>query len=420
MSAATWALKRHDNPIPQADPHPKASPAPVGRTLSWTPSEEASKRALGFFTAGGALIGVVGFSVSFDSVMLAARPYLGMASWCVPVMVDLAIFVLTGLALFMELHDLGAKWIRLVPNGLSAWTLYLNTATQHTWFGKAVHAVGPALWVVTVEIAAFAVRKLIGLSDEKRIEGLRRSLWILRPFATWRIWRQMRIHQITTYTAALDRDAARAAVLGQLRLHHGRMWRQKAPLAQRIALRLQGRDPAGVAAVLTAHQTTADLLAGTVGAPVPSATSEPVEPSPENVFGDVMASRRHGVTSPGGQGADVRERPASSQVEAASAAQSLRPEVPSLRPLFQDPAPGPVASEDECDVVPAVADEPRSSLASAVRGLVDGGVTDPKVIAAALPSLLGRAPNPESVAREIRAAKARLERRDPDLAGPYL
>jgi hypothetical protein len=244
-------------------------PTPT-KTLSWAPSEEASKRALGFFTAGGALIGVVGFAVSFSSVMLAARPYLGLASWCVPVMVDLAIFVLTGLALFMELNDLGAKWIRLVPNGLSLWTLYLNTAEQHSWFGKSVHAVGPALWVTTVEIAAFAVRKLVGLTDEKRIEGLRRSLWLLRPLATWRIWRAMRVHQITTYEAALDRDAARAAVVGRLRLHHGRFWRHKAPLGERIALRLQGRDPAGVAAVLSDHADTVALLQA------PTRTAEPV------------------------------------------------------------------------------------------------------------------------------------------------
>ena len=239
--------------------------------LSWAPSEQASKRALGFFTAGGALIGVVGFAVSFNSVMLAARPYLGMASWCVPLMVDLAIFVLTGLALFMELHGLGARWIRLIPTGLALWTLYLNTAEQHQWFGKAVHAVGPALWIATVEIAAFAVRKLIGLSDEKRIEGLRRSLWLLRPAATWRLWRRMRVEEITTYRAALDHDAARAAVVGRLRLHHGRMWRSKAPLSERIALRLQGRDPGGVAEILTAHAETAALLA----APAQSSHQDP-------------------------------------------------------------------------------------------------------------------------------------------------
>src|SRR5207248_10623427 len=94
---------------------------------------------------------------------------------------------------------------------------------------------------------------------------------LLRPVATWRLWRAMRIHEIRTYAAALDRDAARAAVVGRLRLHHGRMWRGKAPLAERIALRLQGRDPAGVASILTDHADTAALLAAPATRPQESA-----------------------------------------------------------------------------------------------------------------------------------------------------
>lgn len=232
-------------------------------TLSWAPSAHASRLALGWFSVGAALIGLVGFAVSFDSVMLAAWPYLAWAAWVVPVMVDLAIFVLTGLNLFMELHGIGARWIRLVPNGLALATLYLNTATQHSWFGKAVHAVGPALWIITVEIGTYAVRRMVGLTAEHRIEGLRKVLWVLRPWATWRIWRAMRVHQITTYRAALDREAAHAAVVGRLRLAHGRFWKLRAPLAERIALRLDGRDPTGVAEILRTHADTAALLAGT-------------------------------------------------------------------------------------------------------------------------------------------------------------
>jgi len=92
----------------------------------------------------------------------------------------------------------------------------------------------------------------------------------------------MRVHQITTYSAALDRDAARAAVVGRLRLNHGRAWRSTAPLAERIALRLQGRDPAGVAEVLRAHQDTAALLAGTGAEPAEAAVPEaPAQAVPE-------------------------------------------------------------------------------------------------------------------------------------------
>jgi hypothetical protein len=100
----------------------------------------------------------------------------------------------------------------------------------------------------------------------------------MRPFATWRIWRQMRIHEVRTYAGALDRDAARAAVIGRLRLHHGRMWRSKAPLAERIALRIQGRDPAGVAAILSDHAETAALLAAPTAITSNDGALQPLDP----------------------------------------------------------------------------------------------------------------------------------------------
>ena len=160
--------------------------------------------------------------------------------------------------------------------------MYANIAPQHSAYGKILHGAPPAVWTLVVVIAESTIRRLVGLSDEKRIEALRKSLWLLRPAATWRLWRRMRIEQITTYRAALDHDAARAAVVGRLRLHHGRMWRSKAPLAERIALRLQGRDPGGVAEILTAHQETAALLAapaaGPQQAPEPAGTARGLMP----------------------------------------------------------------------------------------------------------------------------------------------
>jgi hypothetical protein len=141
--------------------------------------------------------------------------------------------------------------------------------------------------------------------------------------------------------------------------------------------------------------------------------SGPVSVPIESAFGDVVTSRRHDAISPAGEGADVRTRDAAPQLKAASMAPSLRPEASDLRPVFQVP-------DAEAGPEPETAEQPRASLASAVRDLVEGGVTDPKVIAAALPVLIGRAPNPESVSREIRAAKSRLTRPEPEAPGAYL
>jgi hypothetical protein len=253
------------------------TPAPA-----WRPSPDFIRMSLLYLGLGIASIGAAALALSFDSVANAARPYFGDASWVLPVIVDITIAILFFLSISMELNNLRSPLAKYGARALVGLTVYANVAPQPGLYGKILHGAPPVVWTLTVVIAEGAIRKLVGLSDDKRIEGLRRSLWLLRPFATWRIWRAMRIHQVVTYADALDRDAARAAVVGRLRLNHGRAWRSTAPLAERIALRLQGRDPAGVAQVLRAHQDTAALLAGTGAEPVEAAVPEaPAQAVPE-------------------------------------------------------------------------------------------------------------------------------------------
>lgn len=256
----------------------------------WRPSEDGARLILMWLGIAVGVIGAIALALSFVSVMQAARPYFGGAAWAIPVLMDSTIGVLTFFSIVAELNRLRSPMARYTARFLVALTVYANVAPQHSLYGRVLHGAPPTVWVLIVAVAEGIIRRLMGLSDEKRIEALRRSLWLLRPVATWRIWRMMRIHQIATYADALDRDAARAAVVGRLRLHHGRFWRQKAPLGERIALRLQGRDPAGVAAVLSDHTATVALLAGTVAEPVPAPQPEPLETAPEPAAEDAAAA----------------------------------------------------------------------------------------------------------------------------------
>jgi len=253
--------------------------------LSWAPSAEASKRILFYVAYLLLIIGATAFGLSFDAVMVACRPVFGAASWAAPLLLDTTLAALTAAGLVLELNGLRARlpqWFARVLIGL---TIYANVEPARGLFARILHGAPPTVWAVLVIIAEQTVRRLVGLSADNRLEGIRRSLWVLRPAATWRLWRQMRIHQVTTYREALDRDAARAAVVGRMRLHYGRFWRTNAPLAERIALRLEGRDPDGIAAILTAHQTTTALLSGTylqpAPEPFPEADPEPAEAAPE-------------------------------------------------------------------------------------------------------------------------------------------
>lgn len=243
--------------------------------LSWRPDPRAARRMLGAFALGGGLIGIVGFAVSFWSVAHAAQPYLGWASWTLPTLVDLGIFVLSGLSLFLELHEISSKWIRTIPTGLAAFTVYLNTAEQPTVFGKAAHAAGPALWICVVEIATFTVRRLVGLASGTAMEKVRMSRWLLAPLSTFRLWRRMRLWELTDYRAAIGREHERSASVALLRQWYGRAWRGKAPRAERLAVKLQGVTVEPVAELLT--RASAGIAAAAAAAKPVAQDPEPVE-----------------------------------------------------------------------------------------------------------------------------------------------
>ncbi len=249
--------------------------------LSWQPSPQAARRMLSWFALGGALIGVVGFAVSFWSVAHAAEPYLGWASWTLPTLVDLGIFVLSGLSLFLELHEISSKWIRMIPTGLAGFTVYLNTAQQHTWFGKAVHSAGPALWIAVVEIATFTVRRLVGLASGAVMEKVRASRWLLAPVSTFRLWRRMRLWEVTDYRVAIGREHERSASLALLKQWYGRAWRAKAPRGERLAVRLQGVTAEPVAELLTRASAGITAAAAAAVRPVADAERQAAESVPE-------------------------------------------------------------------------------------------------------------------------------------------
>ena len=248
------------------------------RTLSWRDGKSGPLAGLIYLSLAVALIGAAAFALSYVGVYQAAYPYFGGATWAIPLLGDLAIGVFTAFSIAAELSGFSSPTARWASRLMIAYTIFANVAHAPGLYARLLHAAPPVIWVLIVTTFEHLVRRMVGLNSPTRIEGLRKSLWLLRPVGTWRLWRQMRIHQIPTYREALDRDAARAAIVGRFRVNHGRMWRAKAPLSGRIALRLQGHDPAGVAAILTDHAETAALLAAPSGRP-----QEPAESAPEPV-----------------------------------------------------------------------------------------------------------------------------------------
>ena len=74
--------------------------------LSWALSQDASRRSQFYLGLLLVPIGAIAFSLSFGSVMLAARPVIHTASWAVPVLADATLAVLTFTGPVLELNGL--------------------------------------------------------------------------------------------------------------------------------------------------------------------------------------------------------------------------------------------------------------------------------------------------------------------------
>ncbi|MFL6115596.1 MAG: hypothetical protein ACJ786_30250 [Catenulispora sp.] len=177
--------------------------------------------------------------------------------------------------------------------------------------------------------------------------------------------------------------------------------------ARRAAARVEAQ---ATLELLDAEQTRREMA----GLMAPETELEPVHVSPETAS-DAVTPRRRDVISPSGEGADVRPELESAQVKGHPEGLALRPEEWNLlRMLLAEHAAEMAGSEeedeyeDQQDQEEEPEPERRISIANGVRRLVGEGVTDPKVVTAALPELIGYQPNPESVARELRAAKSKL------------
>jgi hypothetical protein len=233
------------------------------------------RTAWGTVAALTGLLGVAGFVNSFARVEAAMRPYFGpRLAWTVPLAVDVGILVFTALDLLMAYRDLRTWWLRYVPRGLVAVTVYLNAVGEDRTEGRVAHAVLPLMWVVAVEVAGTAVRSIFGLrSTRPSMDRVRRSRWVLAPVSTARLRRRMILREETDLEAARVRDLAFELAKADLADTHGPVvWRWKAPRRQRLLLRRGEIAPVSLPALALAPATDGTTGTGpveTAPGPVP-------------------------------------------------------------------------------------------------------------------------------------------------------
>ncbi|GAA2264633.1 hypothetical protein GCM10010232_65960 [Streptomyces amakusaensis] len=198
-----------------------------------------------------AAVSALGLLSSYATLEKAAMRWGWEWPWLLPVGIDIAIPAFTGAHLVLIRMGMELRWMRWVPRALTAATVYLNWNASKGLEGQIGHAVLALLWVIFSEIAAHVYATRIGaVTGKKRMETVRRSRWILAPIPTARLRRRMILWEITSYEEALTRLQRDTYERARLREEHGPLWRWKAPLEQRMALKL-GSVPAALADTLT-------------------------------------------------------------------------------------------------------------------------------------------------------------------------
>lgn len=199
---------------------------------------------LSLLSAGLAVLGGIG---SFSTVRRLAVPWFGASSaWIAPAGIDTGILVLLGWDLLAEFLAMPWPVLRWVAWAFIGGTVYLNVAAAHgNPVGSVMHAAMPSLFIVATEGIRHLVRQLTGLANGTRIEGIPFARWLLAPRSSFILWRHMVLWHVTSYHDGLRLEYDRVLAISRLQEAYGQwLWRWKAPLRKRLALRMAPAETA--------------------------------------------------------------------------------------------------------------------------------------------------------------------------------
>ena len=233
-----------------ADPAPPA-PEPGGVEPlggGWT----AVSVVIGIMAA---LIALGGMVLSFRAVSAEMLPAFG-NPWArlVPVVVDLTVFVFSGVDLVLARLDMSHPLARWTVYGATAGTVWLNYSAGGNAAGRTAHVLMPSIWVVFIELMRHVVRRQTNLATGSRREPIPTVRWLLAPLPTFLLFRRMALWRVHSYTRALAMERRRLGAVATARALYGPRWRWAVGPLMRLEISLGEADAATVTA---AHAATA-------------------------------------------------------------------------------------------------------------------------------------------------------------------
>jgi hypothetical protein len=185
------------------------------------------------------LPGALGGIGSFATVRHLATPWFSSEAWIVPVGIDVGILALLA-------WDMLAEYVRLPWPGPALDRLGVHRRhhlpehrRRSRRRGRGGYARRDADPVRDRRRRCPAPHQAVGLAAGTRIERIPAARWLLAPRSTTLIARRMVLWHITSYHDGLALEYQRLHAVARLQRTYGRwLWRWRAPLEDRLALRL--------------------------------------------------------------------------------------------------------------------------------------------------------------------------------------
>jgi hypothetical protein len=201
-----------------------------------------------------ALIAIGGMVLSFRAVSAEMLPAFG-DPWArlVPVVVDLTVFVFSGVDLVLARLDMSHPLARWTVYGATAGTVWLNYSAGGNAAGRTAHVLMPSIWVVFIELMRHVVRRQTNLATGSHREPIPTVRWLLAPLPTFLLFRRMALWRVHSYSRALEMERCRLGAVATARALYGPFWRRAVGPLLRLEISLGEADAATITA---AHAAT--------------------------------------------------------------------------------------------------------------------------------------------------------------------
>jgi hypothetical protein len=190
-----------------------------------------------------ALIALGGMVLSFRAVSAEMVPAFGAHwAWLVPIVVDLTVFVFSGVDLVLARIDMSHPLARWTVYGATAGTVWLNYSAGGSAAGRTAHVLMPSIWVIFIELMRYVVRRLTNLATGSHREPIPAARWLVSPWPTLKLWRRMILWRQHSYPRALELERRRLGAVATARELYGPAWRRKVGPLLRLQIALAEAD----------------------------------------------------------------------------------------------------------------------------------------------------------------------------------